>query len=333
MPAGRADEARVRLDRGDVDAGELADPAGDRGELHRFQEGDEFTAVERRSGEVVERRLERHVAHQRDQLLRDQDAVDVLGQRQRFAAFRLLDLAGAREQRLEVAIFADELRRRLDADAGRAGNVVGRIAGERLDVDHLVRPDAEIVEHLGRADAALLAVAGGRVVHGDAGLDELHQVLVGRHDQNVRAPVARLPRVGGDQVVRLVAVLLDRNHAEGADGRPHQRELRHEVGRRLGTVALVGGVELAAERVFRLVEDDGEMGRLDAGRAVLDELQHLGREQPDRADRQAVGAIVVLLVLPDRLKIGAEHERRAVDEEDMVAGADRTVGLGHGTGE
>ena len=50
--------------------------------------------------------------------------------------------------------------------------------------------------------------------------------------------VARLPGVGGDQVVGLVAVLLDRNHAEGAHRRPHQRELRHEVVGRLGAVAL-----------------------------------------------------------------------------------------------
>ena len=330
LPAGRTGEARVRFDRGDVDSGQFADPAGDRGELHRLEEGDEFLAVERRRGEVVERRLERNVAHERDQLMRDADAVDVFGRRQRFAALRLLDLAGARKQRLEVAIFADQLRRRLDPDAGRARHVVGRIAGERLDIDHLVRPDAKIVEHLGRADAPLFAVAGGRVVHSDARLDELHQVLVGRHDQDVRAAVARLPGVGGDQVVRLIAVLFHRNHAEGAHRRPHQRELRHEVGRRLGTVAFVGRVEFPAERVLRLVEDDGEVGGLDARRAVLDELQHLGGEQPDRADRQAVGAIIVLLVLPDRLKIGAEDERRAVDEENMVAGADRTVGLGHG---
>ena len=71
------------------------------------------------------------------------------------------------------------------------------------------------------------------------------------------------------------------------------------------------------------------MGRLDPGRAVADELQHLGGEQPDRPDRQPVGAVIVLLVLPNGLEIGAEDERRAVDEENVVAGADRTVGLGH----
>ena len=63
---------------------------------------------------------------------------------------------------------------------------------------------------------------------------------------------------------------------------------------------------------------------------VADELQHLGREQPHRAGRQPVGPIIVLLILPDRLVIGAEDEGRAVDEKNVVAGADRTVGLGHG---
>jgi hypothetical protein len=59
-------------------------------------------------------------------------------------------------------------------------------------------------------------------------------------------------------------------------------------------------------------------------------LQYLGREQPDGADRQPVGAVIVLLILPDRLEIGSEDERRAIDEKDMVARTDGTVGLGHG---
>ena len=91
------------------------------------------------SAERVERRLDGDVAHQRHQLLRDADEFDVLGVGQRLAALRLLDLAGAREQRVEIAVFADQLRGGLDADARRAGHVVGRIAGERLDVDDLVR--------------------------------------------------------------------------------------------------------------------------------------------------------------------------------------------------
>ena len=39
---------------------------------------------------------------------------------QHLAPLRLLDLAGARQQRVEIAVFLDQLRRGLDADAGRA---------------------------------------------------------------------------------------------------------------------------------------------------------------------------------------------------------------------
>ena len=76
---------------------------------------------------------ERHVALQGDEVARDADLVGVA--EQRLAALRLLDLAGAGEQRVEVAVLGDELRGGLDADAGGAGDVVDRIAGERLHVD------------------------------------------------------------------------------------------------------------------------------------------------------------------------------------------------------
>ncbi len=93
---------------------------------------------------------------------------------------------------------------------------------------------------------------------------------------------------------------------------------------------LVLGVDVAPERVLRLVEDHGEMGRLETSSPVANELKHFGGEQPNRPGRQAVRAVIVLLILPDRLIIGAEDKRRAVDEKNMVAGADRAMGLGHG---
>ena len=92
---------------------------------------------------------------------------------------------------------------------------------------------------------------------------------------------------------------------------------------------LVLRVDVAPKRILRLVKDDREMGRLEPPRPVADELQHFGGEQPHRAGGQAVGPIIVLLILPDRLEIGSEDERRAIDEKHMVAGTDGTVGLGH----
>ena len=140
---------------------------------------------------------------------------------------------------------------------------------------------------------------------------------------------ARLVGIGGDEVVRLVASCSIGHEAEGAHGGAHQRELRNEVFRRLGAVGLVGGVDLLAEGVLALVEDDGEMGRLDARRALADELQKLGAEQPHRAGRQAVGAVIIFRVLPDRLEIGAKDEGRAVDEEDVIAGFHGAMMQGH----
>ena len=330
-------QARIRFDRGRLDAADFGDAAGEGGEFHRFQEAEQTLAVDLRRREGFERRLHRDIAIERDEALRNADPLDILRVGQRLAALGLLDLARPGEQRLEVAVFENELRRSLQADAGRAGHIVGRVAGERLDIDNLVGAHSlEIFDDFLDPDAPLLpgardpGLARGRIVHRHLRADELHQVLVGRDDQHVGARFARLAGVGRDQVVGLEAILLDRDHAESAHGLAHQGKLRQKVSRRIGAMRLVGRIDLAPEGILGLVEDDREMGRLDSRRAFADELQHFGRKQPDRPDRQPVGAVVVLLILPDRLEIGAEDERRTVDQKHMVAGADRTVGLGHG---
>ncbi|MBV8664040.1 MAG: hypothetical protein JO107_13165, partial [Hyphomicrobiales bacterium] len=49
-----------------------------------------------------------------------------------------------------------------------------------------------------------------------------------------------------------------------------------------------------------------------------------------RPDGQPVGAVIVFLILSNRLEIGAKDEGRAVDEKNVIAGADRTRVLSHG---
>ena len=148
------------------------------------------------------------------------------------------------------------------------------------------------------------------------------------------APAAlRLLGIGGDDVVGLVARLLHRLQAEGLHRLAHQRELRLEIVGHLAAGALVIGVDLLAEGVLRLVEDDGEMGRHDADRALADELVELGAEEAERAGGQAIRAVVVFGVLVDRLEKGAIDEGRAIDQEDVVAGAERGrggIGFRHG---
>ena len=118
----------------------------ERGELHRLGESEQLFRIEGRHGEGRQRRFATPTS---------QSSVTSRFDRRAWSAYvvsdlaplRLLDLAGARQQRFEVAVLLDQLRRGLDADAGHARHVVGGVADQRLDVDHLVRRDAEIFDH------------------------------------------------------------------------------------------------------------------------------------------------------------------------------------------
>ena len=214
------------LDRRRIELRDFGDPPRQRGKFHRLEERDEPLVVRLVHREVGDRHVERDALIERDQPAREPRLLGVLDQR--LAPLLLLDLAGARQQRLEVAVFDDELRRGLDADARHARHVVGGIADQRLHLDHLVRRHAELLDHLGDADAAVLH---GVVEHHRVA-DELHQVLVGRHDGGRRLGLAGEPRIGRDQVVGLEAVLLQAGDVEGVHRLADQRELRNEVVRR-----------------------------------------------------------------------------------------------------
>ena len=125
----------------------------------------------------------------------------------------LLDLRRALQQRLEVTVFEDQLRRRLDTDAGHAGHVVHRIPRQGLHLDDFFGADAEFRQHAFRADFHILH----RIQHRHLVGDELHQILVGRHDGDIGAAFPRQPGIGRDQVIGLVAVHLNRRHIEGLD--------------------------------------------------------------------------------------------------------------------
>ncbi len=161
------------------------------------------------------------------------------------------------------------------------------------------------------------------------GLDQLHQVLVGGDDRHVAAGGQRLLGVGGDQVVGLVAVLLDAGDVEGLDGVADQRELRHQLFGRRRAMRLVVLVDLVAERLLAGVEDDGQMRRPAALAGVLQQLPQHGAEAVHGADRQAVGR-----ARQRRQRVeGAEDVARAVDQVDVAALDDRhRLARRHGAG-
>src|ERR1700730_17849572 len=103
----------------------FGDPSRQRGKLHRLQERDQLPRIRLVYRQLIERHLELHLVVEQHQLPRDPRLLGILDQR--LAPLRLLYLARAKQQRFEITIFDDQLRRGLDADAGHAGHVVGGI--------------------------------------------------------------------------------------------------------------------------------------------------------------------------------------------------------------
>ena len=230
---------------------------------------------------------------------------------QAFAALRLLDLAGARQQRFQIAIGVDQLSRGLDADARHARHIVDTVARQRLDMDHLAGFDAELLQHLGIADALVLH----GVQHRHAFADQLHQVLVGRNDGALGAGLARNPRIGGDQVVGLIADHVHARHAKGASGIAHQRELRHQVFRRRRAVGFIFVVDRVAESLLTGVENDRQVRRRIGALHVLQQLpQHVAVTR-HRAGGQAIG----LAGQRRQGVIGPEQIARTVHQIEMIA--------------
>ena len=209
------------LDRGQVGAGRLGDAAGQRGEFHRLEEGDQLRPVRRLQREIVEPVGDRHVVLQRHQLARNARLVGIGDDR--LAALVLLDLGGARQQRVEIA---EMFRAAAPPSSGRCPECQARC-----------RPKSPVI-----ACRSIIFSGGTPHFSMTSGMpiwrsfigsyidtvcaDELHQILVGRDDGRVAARLAGQPRIGGDQVVGLEAFHLDAGQVEGARRLADQAELR-----------------------------------------------------------------------------------------------------------
>ncbi len=259
--------------------------------------------------QVVERNVELDLVVEQHQLPRNARLLGILDQG--FAPLRLLDLARALQERFEIAIFDDQLRGGLDADAGHAGDVVGGVARQRLNLDDLLRRHAELLDHFGNPDAAVLHGIEHRHLVGD----ELHQILVRGHDGGGGAALAGLPRIGRDQVIGLETNLFETGQVESAHGVADQGELRNEIVRRRRAVRLVVGIQLVAEGDFGLVEDDRQMGRPIVRRHVAQQLPQHVAEAEHGIDLQAIG----FAVERRQRVIGAKNIGGAVDQKYMVA--------------
>ena len=156
-----------------IDAEPALGAGHDAAEVLGLEEVGQHAGLGHADHEIVDAVVERHVVAQVNQPARQPRHLGVFDQV--LPAFRLGDLLGALEHRIQIAEAVDQLGRGLDADARHAGHVVSRIAGQRLDVDDALGPDAELLAHFGDADAPPLEA----VVHGDGLADQLHHVLIG----------------------------------------------------------------------------------------------------------------------------------------------------------
>ncbi len=78
--------------------------------------------------ELIKRCVQRHMRLKPHKIARDSSFICILDQR--FTALGLFDVAGFGKKRIKITIFCDELRGRLDADAGDARHIVNRVARE-----------------------------------------------------------------------------------------------------------------------------------------------------------------------------------------------------------
>ena len=246
--------------------------------------------------------LDGQVADDRREVLAHADLVHVLAQL--VAELGRRDLVEAGQERIEVAELADQLGGGLLADPGHARDVVGRVALERLVVDHLVGAEPEALVDLRDVvhDRVLDARPGRH--QPDPRRDQLEHVEVDGDDRRLEVVVrVELLDDRPDDVVRLVAGHLVDRDAERLDHLADLGELVAQVVGHARPGRLVLGVLLVAEGLAGQVERDRDVVGLEVGQAAQDDA----REAEDAVHEVALGR-----------RQGREGEVSAVDEPVAV---------------
>ena len=198
--------------------------------------------------------IDRTVGVDRREFVREIGKVLVLFQ---LFAQLALDLVQVGVHPVQSAVAVQQALRRLFADSGHAGDVVGRVAHQRFEVDDLRRREPVILFELCLVHQRDLGDALDREHDLCAAVDQLPAVAVACDDEYV---AVKLARERADQIVRLVAVHFAHRNA-------HQRKhvldrlqlcgevFRHGLARRLVALVhlLAEGGRLAVERGDDLV--------------------------------------------------------------------------------
>ena len=196
------------------------------------------------------------------------------------------------QQGLDRAVVVDQPAGGLVADAGDAGDVVGGVTAQRLEVDQLrgLEPVA-LADLVGTVDERVGdAAPGHQRVDGVA--HQLQAVEVAADNGDVEAALLRDPGQRADHVVGLVAVDLVDRDVERVEHLLRALDLRPQVVRHLAPAGLVLGVLDRPEGGLADVEGRGgivgpvgEHDRQHRGEAV-NGVGHLARGSAHRRERE-----------------------------------------------
>ena len=161
-------------------------------ELHRFGKTDKLVTLWRAQNHIAKADRQGRIALQRHQVAANAGLIGKLNQI--LTPLVLLNLFSARQQCVQIAIFINQLGRRLYANARHARHIVNAVAGQRLHINDFVRANTEFFHHTGGVDKLIFH----RVDHVDLVAHKLHQILVRRYNGHACAIGCRLVGIGGD---------------------------------------------------------------------------------------------------------------------------------------
>ncbi len=164
---------------------------------------------------------------------------------------------------VQIAVFLEQFDGGFLADAAHAGDVVGFIAHQRLEIHNLVGAHAENGKHLfGGVIFAFGKLALGQG-NDDAVIHQLEQVAVAGDDFDAH-PLLGGGTAGGaaEHVVGLVALHLQPRETERIHNLADALHLGNEVVGHFGTGGFVFGVNFVAESAPRVKRHGEEIGAL-----------------------------------------------------------------------
>ena len=227
---------------------------------------------------------------------------------------RFQTLAGAGRDLIEMGI--DALERAvllqqgegcLGADAGDAGDVVGRVAHERFLFDDLFGGEADLFIEVLRRQPLHVGDAALGEADADIFIDELIGIAVARIDERLYIAVGAGQRA--DDVVGFISLLFHHADAHRREQLFENGELYDEIFGHGGARPLVVGIHLVTEGGGVQVESHPEIG----GAFVLEDL----KEELDEPVNAVGGETVLGGEVTDRI-VCAVHEGIAVDENESL---------------